>query len=157
MLVALSYEEMGAGFGAPRDAVFRSQKTDGPLSRSQLWPIVRKATRGAGIKEDVSPHWFRHAHAPHALDRGAPAHLFRQTPGHQSLATTSRYTAGKGARQAGDIALTQAGGEPVGFAHRFNLDYRRRYTSGNATIEAIRQVLDEETERRAFEAEKGDT
>ncbi len=92
VLVALNYEEMGAGFGAPSDAVFRSQKTDGPLSRSQLWRIVRKATRNAGIKEDVSPHWFRHAHASHALDRGAPAHLVQQTLGHQSLATTSRYT-----------------------------------------------------------------
>ena len=92
VLVALSHEEMGAGFGAPSDAVFRSQKTDGPLSRSQLWRIVRKATRNAGIKEDVSPHWFRHAHASHALDRGAPAHLVQQTLGHQSLATTSRYT-----------------------------------------------------------------
>ena len=67
------------------------QKTDGPLSRSQLWRIVRKAARAAGIKEDVSPHWFRHAHASHALDRGAPAHLVQQTLGHQSLATTSRY------------------------------------------------------------------
>ncbi|NBB99820.1 MAG: tyrosine-type recombinase/integrase [Bacteroidetes bacterium] len=92
VLVALSHEEMGAGFGAPDDAVFRSQKTNGPLSRSQLWRIVRKATRNAGIKEDVSPHWFRHAHASHALDRGAPAHLVQQTLGHQSLATTSRYT-----------------------------------------------------------------
>jgi integrase/recombinase XerD len=92
VVVALSHEEMGAGFGAPGDAVFRSQKTDGPLSRSQLWRIVRKATRNAGIKEDVSPHWFRHAHASHALDRGAPAHLVQQTLGHQSLATTSRYT-----------------------------------------------------------------
>ena len=111
VLVALNYEEMGAGFGAPDDAVFRSQKTDGPLSRSQLWRIVRKATRNTGIKEDVSPHWFRH---PHALDRDAPAHLVQQTLGHQSLATTSRYTTGKGARQAGDVAPTQAGGEPAG-------------------------------------------
>jgi len=92
VLVALSHEEMSQGFGALEDAVFRSQKTDGPLSRSQLWRIVRGATRNAGIKEDVSPHWFRHAHASHALDRGAPAHLVQQTLGHQSLATTSRYT-----------------------------------------------------------------
>ena len=30
---------------AAGDAVFRSQKTDGPLSRSQLWRIVRGAAR----------------------------------------------------------------------------------------------------------------
>jgi site-specific recombinase XerD len=54
VLVALNYEEMGVGSGASCDAVFRSQKTDGPLSRSRLQRIVRKATRNAGIKEDVS-------------------------------------------------------------------------------------------------------
>jgi len=76
---------------AAGDAVFRSQKTDEPLSRSQLWYILNKAARRAGAPDGVSPHWFRHAHAAHALDRGAPAHLVQQTLGHQSLATTSRY------------------------------------------------------------------
>lgn len=33
---------------------------------------VRAAARRAGIEGDVSPHWLRHAHASHALDRGAP-------------------------------------------------------------------------------------
>jgi len=61
-------------------------------SRSQLWRIVKKAARRAGAPEGVSPHWFRHGHAAHALDRGAPAHLVQQTLGYQSLATTSRYT-----------------------------------------------------------------
>lgn len=39
----------------------------------------------------VSPHWLRHAHASHALDRGAPIHLVQATLGHSSVATTSRY------------------------------------------------------------------
>jgi len=78
--------------GTAGDPVFRSQKTDGPLSYSQHWRIVKKAARRAGAPEGVSPHWFRHAHASHALHRGAPAHLVQQTLGYQSLATTSRYT-----------------------------------------------------------------
>jgi len=40
----------------------------------------------------LSPHWLRHAHASHALDRGAPVSLVRECLGHASLATTSRYT-----------------------------------------------------------------
>lgn len=44
------------------------------------------------------------------------------------------------------------GGNPPDFDYRFNLDYGRRYTSGDPTIEAIREVLDTETERRAEEA-----
>ena len=92
VLQALQRSEEEQGFGSSDDPVFRSQVTDGPLSRSQLWKIVRKAARAAGVTENVSPHWFRHAHASHALDRGAPAHLVQQTLGHESLATTSRYT-----------------------------------------------------------------
>lgn len=45
------------------------------------------------------------------------------------------------------------GANPPGFDYRFNLGYRRQYTAGDPTIEAIRQVLDTETERRAEEAE----
>lgn len=46
------------------------------------------------------------------------------------------------------------GMNPPEFDYRFNLGYGRRYTTGDATIEAIRHILDEETERRAVESEK---
>ncbi|MBU4356156.1 MAG: tyrosine-type recombinase/integrase, partial [Proteobacteria bacterium] len=45
----------------------------------------------AGIEGAVSPHWLRHAHASHALDRGAPIHLVQATLGHASVATTGKY------------------------------------------------------------------
>ena len=38
----------------------------------------------------VSPHWLRHAHASHSLERGAPIHLVQATLEHASIATTSR-------------------------------------------------------------------
>ena len=53
--------------------------------------IVRQAADRAGIELPVSPHWFRHAHASHALDRGAPIHLVQATLGHASITTTGRY------------------------------------------------------------------
>jgi integrase len=34
--------------------------------------VVRKAAQRAGVLRLVSPHWLRHAHASHALDRNAP-------------------------------------------------------------------------------------
>ncbi len=71
--------------------VFRSRK-GGPLSRQQIWRIVRDAAKSAGFSQNVSPHWLRHAHASHALDHGAPVHLVKETLGHQSLTTTSKYT-----------------------------------------------------------------
>lgn len=64
------------------------------LSTVSCWKIVKNAGKRIGLG-DVSPHWFRHAHASHSLDRGAPAHLVKETLGHASLATTSRYTHAK--------------------------------------------------------------
>ena len=61
------------------------------MSRQQVWRLVRDAAERAGIRKAVSPHWLRHAHASHALDRGAPVHLVQTTLGHASLATTTRY------------------------------------------------------------------
>lgn len=72
------------------EAVFRSRK-GGKLSTGQVWRIVRKASQRAGIDKDVSCHWLRHAHASHALDRGAPISLVQATLGHASVATTGRY------------------------------------------------------------------
>lgn len=43
-------------------------------------------------KSRVSPHYFRHAHASHALDRGVPPHVVQATLGHASLATTTIYS-----------------------------------------------------------------
>jgi len=71
--------------------VFVSQKGN-PLSRERVHAIVREAAARVGIPAKVSAHWLRHAHASHALDNGAPAHLVKETLGHSSLATTSRYT-----------------------------------------------------------------
>jgi integrase/recombinase XerD len=72
------------------EPVFQSRK-GGHINRHQLWRIVAAAAKRAGIEGKVSPHWLRHAHASHSLDRGAPIHLVQQTLGHESVATTSRY------------------------------------------------------------------
>lgn len=75
------------------DPVFSSRKSSngGHLNRSQIFRLVSAAASRAGIRGKVSPHWLRHAHASHSLDRGAPIHLVQQTLGHASVATTSRY------------------------------------------------------------------
>ncbi len=90
VLQDLKTEEGTHGFGRRVDPVFRSRKK-GPLSRQQIWRIVRSAAQQVGLDKAVSPHWLRHAHASHALDNGAPIHLVKETLGHKSLATTSRY------------------------------------------------------------------
>ena len=88
--------EMTRGHADGGDPVLRSRKAGAggsarPLTRQQLWRVVKDLARRAGLPDAVSPHFFRHAHASHALDRGAPPHLVQQTLGHASLQTTSRY------------------------------------------------------------------
>lgn len=71
------------------DPVFRSRK-GGALGTGQVWRIVRQAGLSVGIV-GVSPHWLRHSHASHALERGASVALVRDTLGHATVATTSKY------------------------------------------------------------------
>ena len=81
-LQELQREEIAKGYGEREHPVFRSKK-GGPLSRQQIWRIVRRAAQMAGLSQDVSPHWLRHAHASHSLDRKAPIHLVQETLGAQ--------------------------------------------------------------------------
>lgn len=73
------------------DPIFASRKGGGQLDVSQVRRIVYAAGKKAGIEAKVSPHWMRHAHASHALDRNAPIHLVQATLGHASVSTTGRY------------------------------------------------------------------
>jgi integrase/recombinase XerD len=70
--------------------VFRSRK-GGALTARQAQRLVDAAAKRAGLRARVSPHWLRHAHATHALERGAPIHIVQATLGHASVATTGRY------------------------------------------------------------------
>jgi integrase/recombinase XerD len=112
LVVRLNETEQSEGYGEPDDPVFRSQK-GGALSRTQMWRIVKQAATRAGVKltektrsdgvpkrdengdpimtSEVSPHWFRHAHASHALQKGADLELVRETLGHDSIETTKTY------------------------------------------------------------------
>src|ERR1019366_9442187 len=85
----------------PGDPVFCSRKkgNGGVLRPLAVLRVVRQAAARAGIELPVSPHWFRHAHASHALDRGAPIHLVQTTLGHASITTTGRYLHARPQRQ----------------------------------------------------------
>ena len=53
--------------------------------------LIKRTAKRAGINEAAPAHWFRHAHASHAIDDGAPITLVSLTPGHAGLKTTSVY------------------------------------------------------------------
>ena len=89
------------GEAAESAPVFRSRK-GGHLDESMVWRIVRKAAKRAGIEKAVSCHWLRHAHASHALDRGAPIHLVQATLGHSSISSTGKYLHARPADSSGN-------------------------------------------------------
>lgn len=72
------------GEAAVGEPIFTSRKRKGHLTIVQVNRIVKAAAlRVPGLEPEVavsvSPHWLRHAHASHAIDRGAPVHLVKQT------------------------------------------------------------------------------
>lgn len=84
------------GEAAVGEPIFTSRKKKGHLTEVQVNRIVKAAAlRVPGLEPEVaasvSPHWLRHAHASHAMDKGAPVHLVKDTLGHASVATTGRY------------------------------------------------------------------
>ncbi|MGP0092616.1 MAG: tyrosine-type recombinase/integrase [Xanthobacteraceae bacterium] len=74
-----------------------------PMSAVNAWKRVKRAARLAGITElPVSPHFLRHSHGTHALRRGADLATVRDTLGHESIATTSRYLHARPEKSSGD-------------------------------------------------------
>ncbi len=88
-----------SSFDTPESYVFQSRqarsragKNGKRLDESMVHRIVHTAAQRSGITANVSPHWMRHAHATHSLERGAPITLVQDTLGHSSIETTAKYT-----------------------------------------------------------------
>ena len=79
------------GDAGVNDPLFASRKTSARLTERAVLGIVKRAAANAGIEAPVSPHWLRHAHASHAIDRGATLPEVQSTLGHGNIATTSGY------------------------------------------------------------------
>ena len=78
------------GDAGANDPVFAARH-GGPLTERAVGGMLKRTARAAGINEKVSPHWLRHAHGSHAIDRGAPLPEVQATLGHANVATTSGY------------------------------------------------------------------
>ena len=79
------------GDAGANDPVFASHKGARRLTERTVGYMLKRAAKRAGIAETVSPHWLRHAHGSHALDRGATLPEVQATLGHANVATTSGY------------------------------------------------------------------
>lgn len=63
-----------------------------PLSRNEIYRIVRTGLAKAGVQGKRSPHVLRHTFATHLLNDGADIKEIQELLGHSSLGATQVYT-----------------------------------------------------------------
>jgi integrase/recombinase XerD len=79
------------GDAGATDPVFASRKGGGRLTERAVHAMVKRAAKAAGINADVCPHWLRHVHGSHAIERGGSLPEVQATLGHGNISTTSGY------------------------------------------------------------------
>jgi len=67
-------------------------RTGGPLSRIEIWRLVKKYAMRAGMPPNVTVHTLRHCFATHLLSGGADLRSVQEMLGHVDIGTTQIYT-----------------------------------------------------------------
>ncbi|MCL1826762.1 MAG: tyrosine-type recombinase/integrase [Candidatus Cloacimonetes bacterium] len=73
------------------EVFFLSKKFE-PLTRYQVYYIVKKYIKELSLKTGYSPHTIRHSFATHMLNNGCDLYAIKEMLGHSDLATTEVYT-----------------------------------------------------------------
>lgn len=63
-----------------------------PLSRQNVWDIIKAAAVAAGLPATISPHTLRHSYATHLIGGGANVRIVQELLGHAAVSTTQIYT-----------------------------------------------------------------
>lgn len=87
--LAEAYPKLNLGFGEEKLFVATGPR---PLSRQEIWQLVKTYAQKAGVKENVSPHMFRHSFATHLLEGGMNLRSVQALLGHADISTTQVYT-----------------------------------------------------------------
>lgn len=67
-------------------------RTGRPLSRIEIWRLVKKYAIRAGMPRNLTVHTLRHCFATHLLSGGADLRSVQEMLGHVDIATTQIYT-----------------------------------------------------------------
>ena len=76
----------------PRHAYLFVSRTGRPLDRIQLWRLVKRYARRAGVDAEITTHSLRHSFATHLLAGGADLRMVQELLGHANIQTTQIYT-----------------------------------------------------------------
>lgn len=87
--LAEAYPKLNLGFVVDQVFVARGGR---PLTRQEIWRLVKEYGLKAGAGDAISPHYFRHSFATHLLEGGMNLRSVQTLLGHQDISTTQIYT-----------------------------------------------------------------
>lgn len=62
-----------------------------PMTRSEIWRLVKRGGFEAGIKKDVFPHIFRHSAITHMAEKGLSVYSIQAQSRHKNLGALQKY------------------------------------------------------------------
>jgi len=86
------FRRSGHGARVTGDDFLLLSRTGRPLSRIEVWRLVKKYAIRAGMPRNLTVHTLRHCFATHLLTGGADLRSIQEMLGHVDIATTQIYT-----------------------------------------------------------------